>query len=66
MENNLYYTPSIDDFCLGYKMETCSWLGSGKDGEWSEYIIEDLELFLDVYIGDLYPTEFRVKQSNIK
>lgn len=63
MDHN-YYEPTIDDFCLGYKMETCSWLAKNDKGDWEEYVIEDLDFFLSVYIGDLYPTEFRVKQLN--
>lgn len=57
MKDQKYFTPDIEDIKLGYELETC-YLKPG----WEKYIVtkENINWFLESWIGDAYDTEFRV------
>lgn len=62
-EDGRYYTPEIEEFHVDFEMETCSWLKTSDDDSWENYkiTVENFNEFMSIYVGDLYPTEFRAK-----
>lgn len=59
-EDSEYYTPTIDEFILGFEFESNFWLFSG-DGEWTKAKITQgiIDDFKCLYVADAYPSEFR-------
>ena len=58
MEENKYYTPEIEEFCVGFEYET-TYLKS----VWTKEVLYkmDSDWFFASYINDAVETEFRVK-----
>jgi hypothetical protein len=70
MENNKYYTPSIEEFHVGFEFESDFWYFT-EGGEWAQSKIteENFHDFHTLYKSDAYETEFRVKcfdQEDVK
>jgi len=59
MENK-YYTPSIEEFCIGFEYETI-YLQDYDNWVKETLSQEDASYFFDSYIADASPLEFRVK-----
>ena len=71
--NNKYYTPSIEEFRVGFECESNYCLINGKsslDGgnEFIQFCFteDNIDYMLDAYKNDAYPTEFRVKYLDEK
>lgn len=66
-KNSKYYTPSIDEFYVGFEFETNYSIISGLFGNESDKFVklkftkENISNWIDLYIEDAYPSEFRVK-----
>ncbi len=64
-----YYTPTIEEFHVGFEFES-NYISYSKDGEWAKAVLkedlnnEDIAWFYTSYVGDAVPTEFRVKHLN--
>ena len=58
MEKNKYYTPEIEEFCVGFEYET-TYLKS----VWTKEVLYQMDCgwFFESYINDAVETEFRVK-----
>lgn len=65
MESSKYYTPTIDEFYVGFEYET-SYLQDYN--VWKKEILEknEIEYFFSSYIKDASPIEFRVKYLDKK
>lgn len=59
-EENKYYTPTIDEFYVGFECES-TYTGFSKDFSWQKVIIDDIEYFGSIYKEDAIESEFRVK-----
>lgn len=61
MTDKKYYTPTIEEFHVGFEFET-KYILFSRNGEWMKCIFSVNELwFWDEYEHDAYKTEFRVK-----
>ena len=55
-----YYTPTMNEFKIGFEFQSNFWYFS-NNGEWTDSKItdENIDVFLSLYEGDAYETEFR-------
>ncbi len=58
----LYYTPTIKEFHVGFELES-NYIIFSKDKQWQSLLLteQNISLFLDCYIQDAVKEEFRVK-----
>ena len=57
-----YRTPDISEFVIGFEFESSFWYFTRRRHGWTKAVItrENIEDFQSLYVGDAYPSEFRV------
>lgn len=66
LDINKYYTPTIDEFHVGFEFESNYTMFSNKHDEWKSHIFTvDMGWFWEAYHNDAIDTEFRVKYLDI-